>query len=311
MKHILAPSALMTELFNPYKYDERRFLEVIERIVDFGFYQNLELPVFFVPANRSRLRNVLERNGVHSSAFIIHPMNARGLCLSAVDAGERKNAVEAAMHLVSLIAEAGGEGVGVPVGPDPGAEKRGWAKEGLADSVIQIAEYCQTLGMKVMIEPMDRYAYKKHLIGPMEETIPWFAGIHEACPNTYINWDSAHEALGGINLVKSIQLAAPYFGQAHLCNAILDPEHPCYGDLHMDVGYAPDFETEGFLSVAVGARILQEIEKLESPDGIDVCYVSVENLGHPGDNLWRKEKDTREFLAACMAEAHRQKEENK
>ncbi len=155
------------------------------------------------------------------------------------------------------------------------------------------------------LEPLDRYAYKKQLIGPMLESMQWFAPIHEEYPNTFIHWDSAHEALGKTDLMLSLNYAKPYIAQFHLCNAIVDPFHPCFGDLHMDVGEAPEFETDGFLTPEIGAKILQGVASFPKPEGIRNTYVSIEVLGHPGDNLWHKEESSRLFLQKCFALADR------
>ena len=141
------------------------------------------------------------------------------------------------------------------------------------------------------LEPLDRYAFKKQLIGPMDEAVQWFLPLHAAYPNFYLHWDSAHVALDGTDLLRSLDWAGPYIAQFHLCNAILDIQHPCYGDLHMDVGTAPGFETEGFL---------KKIASFEKPAGAADVYASVEVLGHPGDDLWLKERNVREFLAECF-----------
>ena len=134
----------------------------------------------------------------------------------------------------------------------------------------------------------------------MPETCEWMKPIHEVAPNVFIHWDSAHEALGGTDLMESLECAAPYIGQFHLCDAITDRSHPCFGDLHMEVASEPDWKTEGFLTPAIGAKILRKVSSFNKPVGISSVYVSVEVLGHPGDDLWRKEKSARAFLTKCF-----------
>lgn len=300
MAQNLLTSAHLLEIFMPYRSDEARMIDVLNKAVALDFYKGVELGIFFDSVNRKTVRRVLEENKLNGTTFATPYVKDQKLSLSDLDSAGRRKAVELVKNLANLAADTGYTNFGVPSGDDPGPVFRGLAKNALAESMIEIADYCKTLGLNLTLEPLDRYAFKKQLIGPIEESMIWFAPIHEECPNAYIHWDSAHEALGQADLMKSIEVTSPYLAQFHLCNAILDPGHPCYGDLHMDVGVAPDFETEGFLSPVIGAEILKKVASYDKPTGVKDVYVSVEVLGHPGDDLWLKERNAREFLMKCF-----------
>ena len=246
------------------------------------------------------VRNTLEENSLTATTFVTPYVKEKKLSLCDLDESRRKEAIELCKEYAGHASDIGIMHFGVPSGDDPGDEKRAEAKKVMAESLVELANYVKGLGMNLTIEPLDRYAYKKQLIGPMKETSIWFAPIHEACPNAFIHWDSAHEALGGTDLMHSIEYVAPFIGQFHLCDAITDVNHPCYGDLHMEVAEAPDWKTEGFLTPEVGAQILRKIAAYDKPEGVKHVCVAVEVLGHPGDNLWNKEKNAREFLAKCF-----------
>ncbi len=303
MPQRLLPSGHLMELFAPYRNDETRMIGVIERAVSFGFYKNLELGIFFDRENRRKVRSLLEENDLKTTTFGTPWIKERHLSLCSLDADERRKAVDLMKQLAALSAEAGCTVFGVPSGDDPGPAFRGFAKLILLDALEEIAGTCRELGMFLSIEPLDRYAFKKQLIGPIAESVRWFRELHDRCPNTILHWDSAHEALGRIDLSESLAVAAPYIGQAHLCNAITDESHPCFGDLHMDVGAAPDYGTEGYLTPDVGAALLRQLAEYDDPKGWNTCYVAVEVLGHPGDDLWRKERIVREFTAECFRRA--------
>lgn len=300
MSQTLLPSAHLLEIFMPYRGDDKRMIDVLRKAVALDFYKGVELGVFFDPTDRRTVRGILEENKLNGTTFVTPYVKDQKLSLADLDEGRRRKAVDLVKGLADFAAETGYTNFGVPSGDDPGRLMRGFAKNVLAESIEEIAGHCKQLGLNLTIEPLDRYAFKKQLIGPMEETAQWIAPLHKTCPNFYIHWDSAHEALGQTDLMRSIEWASPYIAQFHLCNAILDPGHPCYGDLHMDVGTAPDFVTEGFLSPAVGAEILKKIASYDKPAGVKTVYVSVEVLGHPGDDLWLKERNSREFLCKCF-----------
>ena len=163
-----------------------------------------------------------------------------------------------------------------------------------------MAEFCQKLGMYLTLEPLDRYTAKKQVIGPMPEVCEWFRPIHEAHPNAFLHWDSAHEALSYIDLMYSLDCCSPFLSQVHLCDAITDPAHPCFGDLHMDCAHGPDWTTEGFLTPEVGAQILKKVASFDTPEGKNYVWASVEILGHKGNDLWHKEELARNFLTRAF-----------
>lgn len=300
MAQKLVPSGHLLEMFMPYRDDEKRMLEVLKKAASCGFYKNVELPAFKDKYRKMYVRNTLEENGLTATTFVTPYVKEKKLSLCDLDESRRREAIELCKEYAGHASDIGIMHFGVPSGDDPGDEKRAEAKKVMAESLVELANYVKGLGMNLTIEPLDRYAYKKQLIGPMKETSIWFAPIHEACPNAFIHWDSAHEALGGTDLMHSIEYVAPFIGQFHLCDAITDVNHPCYGDLHMEVAEAPDWKTEGFLTPEVGAQILRKIAAYDKPEGVKHVCVAVEVLGHPGDNLWNKEKNAREFLAKCF-----------
>lgn len=300
MSQKLLPSGHLLEIFMPYRGDEARMLKVLHRAADEGFYKGVELGSFYDKNHRNEVRSVLEANKIHGTTFVTPYVKDQKLSLSDLNAEGRSKAVALAKEHMGYAAECGYTNFGVPSGDYPGDALCEQAKSVLTESMIELANHAKTLGLNLTLEPLDRYAFKKQLIGPMRESMEWFAPIHAQCPNAYIHWDSAHEALGKIDLMESIELASPYIAQFHLCNSILDESHPCFGDLHMDCGVAPDFENEGFLTPEIGAEILKKIASYDKPAGVKQVYVSIEVLGHPGDDLWLKERNSREFLCKCF-----------
>lgn len=300
MAQKLLPSGHLLEMFMPYRKDEKRMLEVLRKAVDFGFYKGVELGSFFDKYNRMYVRDILESNGLNGTTFVTPYVKEKKLSLCDLDESRRREALELVKEHANYAAECGYTNFGIPSGDDPGDAKRAEAKKRMAESMVEAANYVKELGLNLTLEPLDRYAFKKQLIGPMKESMIWFAPIHEACPNAYIHWDSAHEALGQTDLMRSIEFAAPYIAQFHLCDAITKDTHPCFGDLHMDVARAPEWKTEGFLTPEVGAQILKKVASYDKPEGVKNVYVSVEVLGHAGDDLWLKENNARAFLTKCF-----------
>ena len=296
MQKIL-PSAHLYEVFMPIADDEKIMTDILDEIAEIDFYKGVELGMFFQPQYRKKVRRIVEQKQYQLTQWGTPYLLRNKLNLSSLDAALRKKSVEYAIELVKLIAETGATNYGLPSGDYPGDEKKEQAKEVLFDSLSAIHEEVSKYeGMHIVLEPLDRYAYKKQLIGPMPEVAEWFKALQKANPNIYIHWDSAHEVLGEIDLIESVNLARPYLAQFHLCNCIADKGHPCFGDLHMDVGAPPDFKTWGFLTPEVGARILREVASFDTTPGIKNTYCALEVRSHPGDDLWAKERMCRAFM---------------
>ncbi|MEI3175385.1 MAG: hypothetical protein V8S96_02200 [Lachnospiraceae bacterium] len=100
--------------------------------------------------------------------------------------------------------------------------------------------------------------------------------------------------------MKSLDLAAPYLGQFHLRNTIVDPKEPCFGDLDMDVARAREWKTEGFFNTGGWSRNLKEGSMVRLPAGMEQVYVAVEVLGHPGDDLWLKEEKRKSIFKEML-----------
>ncbi|MCR5575708.1 MAG: sugar phosphate isomerase/epimerase [Oscillospiraceae bacterium] len=301
MAQTLYPSAHILEMFMPYLHDEQRLIAVLRKVAAMDFYRNVELPSFPTKAQRGTVRSILQNEGLSAITFVAPYVNEAGLSLCDLDDARRERAMELLRYHAELAADCGYMTFGVPSGPDPGEALRPAALEAQADSVGRIADYCAQLHMKCSLEPLDRYTHKKGLVGPMDEAVAWFAPLRAEHPNLYLHWDSAHEQLGGLGVLHTLELAAPYLSQIHLCDCINDPAHPCFGDLHMEPAHAPDWTTEGFLTPELGAQIIRRAADFEPAAGVDRFWISIEVLGHRGDDLWHKEKVAREFLQRCWA----------
>ena len=232
---------------------------------------------------------ILRDEDLTAATYAAPYLNEREMSLCDLNDRRRAETIRYLKMQADLAAECGYSTFGVPSGPYPGDEFHDEAMAVQADTLARIADYTALLGMNCSIEPLDRHAHKKALIGPMDEVVRWFK--------------SSHEQLGGLGLFNTLEIAAPFMSQIHLCDCIDDPAHPCFGDLHMDPAEAPDWKTEGFLTPEVGAEIIRRAAAFDKPEGVRRFWVSVEVLGHKGDNLWHKERIAREFLTRCWEES--------
>ena len=299
----LYPSVQLLEIFKPYLHDEKRMIGVLQKIVEMNFYRNVELPAFPTKEHRETVRRILRDNDLTAATYTTPYLDERQMSLCDLNDRRRAETLRFLKMQADFAAECGYTTFGVPSGPYPGDEFHDEAMAVQADTLARIAKYTALLGMNCSIEPLDRHASKKMLIGPMDEVVRWFKPLRKSHPNLFLHWDSAHEQLGGLGIFNTLDMAAPYLSQIHLCDCIDDPAHPCFGDLHMEPAQAPDWTTEGFLTVETGAEIIRRAAEFDAPEGVRRFWISVETLGHKGDNLWHKEQAAREFLTRCWEES--------
>lgn len=296
MQNIL-PSIHLLEIFMPIADREEFLIKMLEDVKRIDFYKGIELPIIFEKKNIQAVRRIAQEKNYQITEWASPNLISRGLNLSSTDPALREKSVAYAIELMKIAAEAGTANVGLPSGDDPGELKREEAKAALFESYCRISEAAKAYeGLHLTLEPLDRYVHKKQLMGPICEVAEWFDGLKKVCPNFYIHWDSAHEALAGIDLMESLETALPYLAQFHLCNCVTDPSHPYYGDHHMEVGRAPEYRTWGFLTPEIAAGFLRRVSKEPPVAGIKNTHVAVEVRTHMGDDLWEREREIREFL---------------
>jgi sugar phosphate isomerase/epimerase len=301
MRKIL-PSMHFLENFMPLMTNEKYAVQLLHQAAEIPFYQAVELGYIRDAACRREIKRIVTERHWQLTQWCSPVIADQGLALSSLDKVERRKAVDLAIRMLEGVAECGGVRCGLQSGPDVGVDQREEAKQALTESCLEISRAAEQYpGLYLIIEPLDRYVHKKQLLGPIDETVAWFSQLKQACTNFYIHWDSAHEKLGGADLVKSVTLAAPYLAQFHICNCVTDPQHPYYGDHHMDVGQPPDYKTWGYLTPEVGAEILRTVAGFVPCEGIQNTYCALEVRCHLADDPWAKERLIRTFLQRTFA----------
>lgn len=293
----IVPSMHFLENFMPIVGNEPFAVKMLEQAAEIPFYKAVELGYIRDASCRQAVRRIAEKRAWQVTAWCSPVIADAGLSLSSLDSENRKKAVAMAKDLVAGAAEYGTTRVGLQSGPDVDASLRDDAKKALMESCLEISEFARSYkDLYLIIEPLDRFVHKKQLLGPIDEVVEWFAELKKQASNFYIHWDSAHEKLGGADLLESLRLSAPYLAQFHICNCVTEEGHPYRGDFHMDVGQAPDFKTWGYLTPEVGAEMLREAATFEPIEGIKRMTCALEVRAHLADDLWAKEKLIRTFL---------------
>jgi hydroxypyruvate isomerase len=292
LKQNYIPSFLLSEIYSPWKRQPGFIATQVERIASEGFFRSVEIGCFYSREDRQTIRRACAEHDLQVSRWLTEVLDDEGLDISAVDQTLRQHSVERIKAQLPEAAECGATTVALIGGVDPGPSLRDQGYESCYKSLTAICAEAANLGMAVMVEPLDRFAHKKRLVGPTDEAVTLFARVREEYPDFGFAFDTAHAALNEEDIEASLALAREQVVQVHLANAVLEKDDALYGDHHIMPG-AP-----GFLTVRRAAEIIAEAAKLgiKQKEGL---RITVEARARETDG----EQDTARIATAFLAEA--------
>jgi sugar phosphate isomerase/epimerase len=290
IKEVIHPSILISEMFYPYVGDSRKLCDIVKKIAGFDYYRGIEIGLVNGHENMEFVRRMVEGNRWQLTMWITQDLLEQGLNPSSIDKEVHQKTILRLKELVQMAGECGASNLAMISCDDPGEKKRAEAKNNLYEVMVETCREMEGYPeMNLLIEPLDRAAHKKNLIGPTDESVEFLTRLRREYQNIYFSWDSAHVALNNEDLQWSLEISASYISQIHLANAVVDPKSGLYGDWHMHLG------VPGFLNSECAARLLKKAAVLPLPNRIK-HYVSVEVRCKNDDMPWENEKKYRIFL---------------
>ena len=287
------PSFLVTENLFAIADDEETLFRTTERILSDGFYKKVELATIKNPAMCRKYAKMIGQLGLEWVQWLTADINELKLNPSTTDNALRKRTIEALVRLVENAAQSGANHVVIIGGPDCPEALRGEATKGLEEVLMVICEkLSQYPGMKLLLEPLDRGAHKNNLIGPTPEAVALMERVNRAHNNCRIAWDSAHVALNKEDFGESLRQSAPFLGQLHIANAIVDPQAEGYGDWHMPMG------KPGVITQESGREILRAAA--EAVRGALPISVAIETRCLEAQEIMRRVETNRKFLEEIL-----------
>lgn len=287
------PSLLIPEVYFPFNDDKSFTPDLIERLAGEGFYKSFEIGDNQDLPGRKRIAAAASANGIEITQWMTFLIDRNGLDVSALDSALRRETVRQIKDSLYAAAESGASNIALVTGPDPGADRRAEALDGLYESLCDIGGEAATYGMQLLIEPLDRFAHKKRLIGPTAETLQLIERVSGETPNIGLAFDTAHAALNGENVFEALELAKERVRQIHFSNAVLDTGSELYGDYHMPIG------EPGFMNVETVGELLKKADTLgiRAEQGL---RVAVEVRGKDREGCITNEKIVRIVLEGAL-----------
>lgn len=288
------PSVLIPEIYFPVKETKGLTAELVEKFAADGFYQSYEIGDGFEKDERNRILTQKESNNLIITQWLTFLIDRNGLDVSSTNSKLRKESVKQLKESLYLAAECGAENIAFVTGEDPGDALRPEAMEGLYESLCEIAQEASNYNMNVFVEPLDRFAHKKRIIGPTDEAVRLIDKVKKEYKNVGLAFDTAHAALNGEDITEALTLAKDQVAQIHFSNAVLDNKNRLYGDHHMAIG------KPGYLDTNEIATILRKADEL-SIKSVKGLRVAMEVRGLDKANIHENEKITRLILQEALS----------
>jgi sugar phosphate isomerase/epimerase len=264
-------------------------LAILERLIAEGNYQALETGVTADPRVTRALRAGCGRGRIRLTQWLTGALASENLRLNEPDSSRRALTVERCRQWIAFAAEAGGDAVAVISGIDHGPGLREESLRCLAEALRLLCAEMKQHGMRLLLEPLDRMAHKRQLIGTTADAATLIRALRSDGFDAAIAWDSAHTALNGEDLKDSLLAARELVGQVHLSNAILEPSDPMYGDFHMPLG------PPGFMTLERAADVVRIVCGHIAIPEYGMPFTA-EMRSAPGDDVWGKERESYAFL---------------
>lgn len=188
---------------------------------------------------RARLKLLLSSAGLKVS-FNASPAILRNKWdLGSADASARDEALAGIKTMMEEARFLGAKLFTVVSGPDTGPDGRAAARGRLVESLKALADEGGRMGMAVALEPCDREADKKLLVGPTSEAVDIAKQVKKE--NFGLALDLAHLVIAKENPGDAVSQARHFLLAAHVSNCVMAEGSPVRGDQH------PSFGTEGSL----------------------------------------------------------------
>ncbi|WP_179134584.1 sugar phosphate isomerase/epimerase family protein [Oceanobacillus timonensis] len=293
MTNRFIPSLLIPEIFFPVKDKAGFTADIMKQLSEEGFYRAFEIGDVSQVAERKQIADLATENQYEITQWLTFLIDKNGLDVSSTDSKLRKESVKQLTESIYGAAECGASNIAFVTGADPGVKLRKDAMEGLYESVCEICEEAAAYHMNVLVEPLDRDAHKKRIIGPTNEAVGFIHRVEKQYKNIGLAFDTAHAALNGEDIHEALEEAKHETHQIHFSNAVLDKKNHLYGDNHMPLG------EPGFLTIDKIASALRKADELgiKKEEGL---RVAAEVRGRDADNYLNNERETRKILKNAL-----------
>ena len=294
IQDICTPGLIVSQLFPNARKSKGVYISALQQAAKLNFYGAFEIAEVIDPYERKEIRSFIKNEGMKLVYWLSFIQYDAGISISAIDENERLKAVGQLIEQIPKAFECGADFIGFLSGPDVMIERRDFAKKQLKKSICEMADTAKNIGqIDFLMEPLDRNAHKKHIIGPTNEAATFIYQLREWVPEMYLVYDVAHIKLLGEDPLESLSVAIDVMSEIHLANCVDDPKSTLFGDNHMPIG-EPGFLTSNYINDLFNKGFALGFLGPSKP------IVSPEVLCGSDEDPWLIEKNGRENLSDAV-----------
>src|SRR5699024_372137 len=206
-----------------------------------------------------------------------------GFDISSLNRDWKNKSIDFIKKNIYLRAEAGASNIALVPGENPGLNLIKESSQQLTERLYDICYEARKFNINILIEPLDRNVDKNCLIGPTNEILDVIKNVKKKYNNIGLAFDTAHPALNGEDIIKSINMANSELYQIHFSNAVLEKGHKLFGDRHIPIG------NPGFLNIEKISDFLKKASTISEKTNRKIP-IAIEVRTDKNDDLKEKER---------------------
>jgi sugar phosphate isomerase/epimerase len=223
-------------LYPESKRDERILLNTLDLITHDLFFERIELHTLKDPTIRKEVKRRLAITRMKTTYATSPKIFEHNLDINSIDSGIRKHAVKELKNYFEDALDFGADSITMISGPMVNEHYED-AKQALVESVMELSQIAEKIGLDLHLELHDYNIDKKRFMGPTREAIDLLNRLQGQCPAFYFLIDNSHFPLLGESVEEAVFPLANNIGYVHIGSSVLDVKDPRYGDHHPYFGY--------------------------------------------------------------------------
>ena len=295
---IATPTCMISQYWPTSREQEGDTLAALQWVLEdqfFRAFQTVEVPY---AAERKAIAELLSPDKLYLDYCVARVLNDQQGNLSSLDEEQRSRSVQIVIQRLADAREIGASSLSLVPGKRPAEwPEREAALEALRQSMTEIIRYATEHypDIRILLEPLDVKAHKKHSFGYIPDAQQLTAALQEQGLSLYINVDTAHCWLNEEDPLAMLQ-AVPKVLEFHFCNCVTDPDSELYGDHHMPLG------EPGRMTHATMARMIAQLKETGFLNKQDKPYLLFEVIKPPAVDSQTHLRHCQQFFIDALAQ---------
>lgn len=223
-------------LFPEANRDERIVLDTLDLFAHDLFFERIELRDIKDPKLRAEIKRRIETTRMKVTYAAQPKIFDMNLNISSINEPTRQKAIEELKVCLDDAADFGADRMTMIAGPMI-TKNYEEGKQCLANSIVELSDYAEELGLKLHLEIHDYDIDKKRFLGPTKEAVDVLNKLSKNCPAFSYLIDLSHFPLLRESIEEAVLPLKNDFGYVHIGSSVMDEADERFGDMHPYFGY--------------------------------------------------------------------------